>query len=84
MVAVAQVTCRMSRARVHGVADLTYVWTVRGFVYTAFVIDAFSRAIIGWRVLSSLRAELAPDALEMAIFARGPGLGGQQVHVPDG
>jgi putative transposase len=52
------------------VADLTYVWTRTGFVYTAFVIDAFSRAIVGWRVLASLRAELALDALEMAIWNR--------------
>jgi putative transposase len=41
------------------VADLTYVWTRTGFVYTAFVVDVFSRAIVGWRVLPSLRAELA-------------------------
>ncbi len=53
------------------VADLTYVSTWSGFAYTAFVIDAFSRAIVGWRVLASLRAELALDALEMAIWARG-------------
>lgn len=52
------------------VADLTYVSTWSGFVYTAFVIDAFSRAIVGWRVSSSLRAELALDALEMAIWSR--------------
>ncbi len=44
-----------------------------GFVYTAFLIDAFSRAIVGWRVSTSLRAELALDALEMAIWARGEG-----------
>ena len=56
------------------VADVTYVWTRSGFVYTAFVVDAFSRAIVGWRVMASLRAELALDALEMAIWARGPGL----------
>jgi putative transposase len=62
------------------VADLTYVWTVRGFVYTAFVIDAFSRAIVGWRVMASLRAELALDALEMAIWARGPNLAGLVHH----
>ena len=54
------------------VADLTYVWTARGFVYTAFIVDAFSRAIVGWWVSSSLRADLALDALEMAIWARGP------------
>ena len=52
------------------VADITYVSTWSGFVYTAFVIDAFSRAIVGWRVSSSLRAELALDALEMAIWSR--------------
>lgn len=56
------------------VADLTYVWTRAGFVYTAFIVDAFSRAIVGWRVLASLRAELALDALEMAIWARGSSL----------
>jgi len=52
------------------VADITYVSTWAGFVYTAFVIDAFSRAIVGWRVSISLRAELALDALEMAIWSR--------------
>jgi putative transposase len=53
------------------VADLTYVWTRGGFCYTAFIIDAFSRRIVGWRVSSSLRTDLALDALEMAIFSRG-------------
>jgi putative transposase len=62
------------------VADLTYVWTRTGFVYTAFVVDAFSRAIVGWRVMVSLRAELALDALEMALFARGPDLAGLVHH----
>ncbi len=52
------------------VADLTYVSTWAGFCYTAFVIDVYSRAIVGWRVSSSLRAELALDALEMAIWSR--------------
>jgi putative transposase len=59
------------------VADLTYVWTVAGFCYTAFVVDVFSRRIVGWRTASSLRTDLALDALEMAIYARGhelPGL----------
>ena len=53
------------------VADLTYVWTRAGFCYAAFVIDAFSRRIVGWRVSPSLRTDLALDALEMAIFTRG-------------
>lgn len=53
------------------VADFTYVSTWSGFVYVAFVIDAFSRYLVGWRVSSSLRTDLALDALEMAIWARG-------------
>lgn len=50
--------------------DLTYVWTVAGFCYVAFVIDAFSRSIVGWRVSRSLKTDLALDALEMAIHSR--------------
>jgi putative transposase len=52
------------------VADLTYVATWAGFVYVAFVIDVFSRAIVGWRVSNSLRSDLALDALEQALHAR--------------
>jgi transposase InsO family protein len=52
------------------VADLTYVSTWRGMVYVAFVIDVFSRMIVGWRVSSSLRTGLALDALEQALYAR--------------
>ncbi|HEY8869710.1 MAG TPA: IS3 family transposase, partial [Candidatus Limnocylindrales bacterium] len=62
------------------VADLTYVWTVSGFCYAAFIVDAFSRRIVGWRVAASLRAELALDALEMAIWARGDPLPGLVHH----
>ena len=53
------------------VADLTYVRTWIGFVYVAFVVDAFSRAIVGWCVSRSLRTDLALDALEQAIYMRG-------------
>jgi putative transposase len=52
------------------VADLTYVATWLGFVYVAFVVDVFSRMIVGWRVSSSLRTDLALDALEQAIHSR--------------
>jgi transposase InsO family protein len=52
------------------VADLTYVATWRGFVYVAFVIDVFSRRIVGWRAASSLRSDLALDALEQALYDR--------------
>jgi putative transposase len=54
------------------VADITYVATWAGFVYVAFVIDVFSRTIVGWRVSNSLRSDLALDALEQAIHARQP------------
>jgi putative transposase len=62
------------------VADLTYVWTVAGFCYTAFVIDVFSRRIVGWRTASSMRTDLTLDALEMAIYARGHDLAGLVHH----
>ena len=52
------------------VADLTYVATWRGFAYVAFVTDVFSRKIVGWRVSSSLRSDLALDALEQALHER--------------
>src|SRR5438067_1130179 len=52
------------------VADLTFISTWRGFVYAAFVIDVFSRRIVGWRVSNSLRTDLALDALEQALFDR--------------
>ena len=65
------------------VADLTYVWTRTGFVYTAFVVDVFSRAIVGWRVAASLHTELALDALEMAIWNRRSADLGGLVHHSD-
>jgi putative transposase len=52
------------------VADLTYVATWAGFAYVAFVVDVFSRMIVGWRVSRSLRSDLALDALEQALHAR--------------
>ena len=52
------------------VSDLTYVATWRGFVYVAFVIDVFSRRIVGWRASTSLRSDLALDALEQALYDR--------------
>jgi putative transposase len=52
------------------VADITYVATWSGFAYVAFVTDVFSRRIVGWRVANTLRADLALDALEMALWSR--------------
>ena len=52
------------------VADLTYVATWQGFVYVAFVVDAFARRIVGWRVGRTLRTDLVLDALEQALYDR--------------
>ena len=52
------------------VADITYVQTFSGWVYTAFVMDLFARAVLGWQVADHLRSDLALDALEMAIWSR--------------
>ncbi|WP_344690554.1 IS3 family transposase [Blastococcus jejuensis] len=52
------------------VADLTYVATWSGFVYVAFVMDVFSRRIVGWRASTSLRTDLALDALEQGLWTR--------------
>jgi transposase InsO family protein len=66
------------------VTDITYVDVVGGgFAYTAFVTDVFSRKIVGWQVLDTLRTELALDALEMALWARKPHLSRSLVHHGD-
>jgi putative transposase len=52
------------------VADLTYVKTHSGWVYVAFIVDVFSRFVVGWQASRSLRTDLALDALEMALWAR--------------
>jgi putative transposase len=63
---------RATRPNELWVADLTYVATWAGFAYVAFVIDVFSGAIVGWRVLSSLKTDIALHALEQALHARCP------------
>jgi putative transposase len=52
------------------VADFTYVMTWSGVVYVAFVIDVFSRRIVGWKADTTMRTELVLDTLDMAIWAR--------------
>jgi putative transposase len=63
---------RFSQARPDAVwvADFTYVATWSGTVYVAFVLDAHSRRILGWRAATSMRTELVLDALEQAIWTR--------------
>jgi transposase InsO family protein len=57
------------------VADITYIHLAEAFVYLAVILDAFSRKVIGWALATHLRAELAIEALDMAIAARRPAPG---------
>jgi putative transposase len=65
------------------VADFTFVATWRGFVYVAFVVDVFSRRIVGWRAAASMRTDLVLDALEQAIYDRCDDDTGDLVHHSD-
>ena len=71
------------RPNVLWVSDFTYVATWVGFVYVAFVIDAYARRIVGWRVSRSAHAGFVLDALEQAIHDRKPVSGGGIVHHSD-
>ena len=62
------------------VADFTYVRTWASMVYVAFVIDAYSRRIVGWRVATSMKTDLVLDALEHAIWTRNERLDGLIAH----
>jgi transposase InsO family protein len=57
------------------VQDVSYIKTQEGFLYLSFVLDAYSRRLVGWSIASHLRAELVIDALEMAIWRRKPSAG---------
>ena len=63
-------TFTASRPNELWVADITFVATWRGVVYTALVIDVFARRIVGWRVWNSLKTDLVLDALEQALYSR--------------
>src|SRR4051812_37421270 len=52
------------------VADLTYVSTWSGFAYVAFVVDAYARRILGWRVAATMATSMVLDAIEQAIWSR--------------
>ena len=65
------------------VSDFTYVATWRGFVYVAFVIDAFARKIVGWRVSRTADARFVLDALEQAVHQRRPSKSMGLVHHSD-
>jgi putative transposase len=57
------------------VADITYVRTWEGWLYLSFVLDTYSRKIVGWSMANHLRTELVLDALNMAIYTRRPSPG---------
>jgi len=73
---------RAPRPNMLWVSDFTYVATWTGFVYVAFVIDAYARRIVGWRVSRSAHAGFVLDALEQALHDRKP-VSGDLVHHSD-
>jgi transposase InsO family protein len=74
---------RAPRPNVLWVSDFTYVATWAGLVYVAFVIDAYARRIVGWRVSRSAHAGFVLDALEQALHDRRPVSGSGLVHHSD-
>jgi putative transposase len=62
------------------VSDFTYVSTWQDWLYVAFVIDVFSRRIVGWRVSTSMRTDFVLDAPEQALYARQPDQDGTLVY----
>jgi len=74
---------RAPRPNALWVSDFTYVATWNGFVYVAFVIDAFARRIVGWRVSRTAHTSFVLDALEQALHDRRPVRGGRLVHHSD-
>ncbi len=74
---------RVSRPNALWVVDFTYVHTWAGFVYVAFVIDAYARQIVGWKVSTAPTASFVLDALEQAIHARKPGPEDGLIHHSD-
>jgi len=62
------------------VTDLTYVPTWAGVAYVCFIVDAYSRMIVGWRVAAHMRTEMVLDAIEMARWSRGARIDGLRCH----
>ena len=62
------------------VTDLTYVPTWNGVAYVCFIVDVFSRTIVGWRAAGNMRTDMVLDALEMARWSRGTKLPGLVCH----
>ena len=73
----------VSRPNALWVSDFTYVATGSGFVYVAFVIDAYARRIVGWRASRTAHASFVLDALEQALHDRRPVQGNGLIHHSD-
>ena len=65
------------------ISDFTYVSTWQGWLYVAFVIDVFTRRIVGWRVSNSMRTNFVLDAMEQAPYARQPERDSSSIHHRD-
>ena len=65
------------------VADFTYVSTWQGWLYVAFVIDAYAKRIVGWRACSSMTTDFVLDALEQAVYDRRPSQSDGLIHLSD-
>src|SRR5712691_4511660 len=65
------------------VADISYLRCWEGLVFFAFVLDAFSRMIVGWQLAGHMRTDLVLDALKMALGQRGPGADVELIHHSD-
>lgn len=65
------------------VADVSYLRCWEGLVFFAFVLDAYSRRIVGWQLASLMRTDLVLDALRMALHRRGPGADVELIHHSD-
>jgi putative transposase len=62
------------------VADVTYIWTVEGWLYLAVIVDLFSRKVVGWSIADHMRTELVLDALKAALGSRVPDTEGLLFH----
>ena len=74
---------RVSRPNALWVVDFTYAHTWAGFVYVTFVIDAYARRIVGWKISTSATADFMLDALDQAIHARRPRPDDELIHHSD-
>ncbi len=72
-----------ARANELWVADISYLRCWEGLVFFAFVIDAFSRKIVGWQLATHMRTDLVLEALKMALAQRGAGADVELIHHSD-